>query len=166
MAYTLISSQILLNPTATITFSGIPQNYKDLVLEVVAASSTAGNSIAFTVNGDTATNYSETRMYGDGATTGSGRNSNLTLSSLNSAIGVSTVAGEYLANLSIFSYSNTSIFKAILGRANRASANNFPGTAMNVTLWRSTTAVTSITLSNAANHMLSTGSTFKLWGIS
>jgi hypothetical protein len=66
--YTLISSQVLGSNTASITFSSIPGTYTDLTLRVSARSDDAGQMdyLVTRFNSDSATNYSNTSLYGSG----------------------------------------------------------------------------------------------------
>jgi hypothetical protein len=79
--YTLISSNVLSSSAASVTFSAIPATFTDLVLKVNARGSDTGNylSIQLRFNGDTATNYSRTAIYGysPGGSFGSARGSSL-----------------------------------------------------------------------------------------
>lgn len=50
-------------------FSGIPQNYDDLMLVVSARRSSTGRQIAFRFNSDSGANYSELLLYANGSST-------------------------------------------------------------------------------------------------
>ena len=78
---TLISSQTLGGTTASVTFSSIPSTYNDLKLVVSARgdmASTANIGIGVKFNGDSATNYSYTQLYGNSSVAGSPRASSQT----------------------------------------------------------------------------------------
>jgi hypothetical protein len=66
-------------------------------------------------------------------------------------------------------YSNSTTYKTWLSRANRASsALDYQGTDAVVGLWRSTAAITSITVKNrrgGVDYNFASGSNFKLYGI-
>jgi hypothetical protein len=67
------------------------------------------------------------------------------------------------AIINIQNYSNTTTYKTALLRSNLATG-TYPGVDAFVGLWRSTSAITSITILPASNNLLS-GSTFTLYGI-
>ena len=64
----------------------------------------------------------------------------------------------------IQNYANTTTYKTVLSRANRASSGNTPGTELTGSTWRSTAAVTTIDLTVATGN-IDIGSTFTLYGI-
>ena len=73
--YEPIATTTLGSAQATITFSSIPSTYTDLVVVVSALdSNNATPQLQF--NNDTATNYSNTSLNGNGTTAASTRNSN------------------------------------------------------------------------------------------
>ena len=163
MAYTLIATQTLLNPTATVTFTGIPQGFKDLMLECVSNNDVAGSgsqNMRVRFNGDTGTNYSGTRIYGTGTAASSERDSNTAFIYIG-AVGNAS-AGPAITTINVLSYSNASVYKTALGRGGEA------GSAINAgaSLWRSTAAITSISLVWLAGESFKTNSVFKLWGVS
>ena len=158
--YTPIASQTLTSTAATVTFNSIPQNFTDLRIVVLAGASASGNAFSMTFNGDTGSNYSQTELYGNGSSALSARRanqSNLVISG--SRVGVVT-AIQNMFTIDIQSYSNSTIFKSILNRQNDAS--NF--TMAVVGLYRSTSAITSLTLT-ADITTFTAGSTFNLYGI-
>lgn len=162
--YTLIQEQVLTSPASSVTFTSIPQTYKDLVLEIVGGVSIAGQPMLFRLNGDSASNYSYTELYGDGSAAGSVRASNLTYGNFNNYAAPNGNL-ETVATAHFMSYSNTTTNKTVIGRSSRATANNYPGADAIVNLWRSTAAITSITLSVSSSGNYVTGSTFRLYGL-
>jgi hypothetical protein len=159
--YEPIATNTLGSATASVTFSTISGNYTDLVLVANGYITTGGQGIRIQFNGDTASNYSNTQLSGNGTSTSSTRDSNGTNARLTyEASWVTTTADYAQINLSIMNYSNATTYKTFLSRANRASG----GVDAIVGLWRSTSAITSITIFPAANSFV-TGSTFTLYGI-
>lgn len=153
--YTPIATQTLGSAAASVTFSSIPSTYTDLVLIVAGTNTTSAQAIGITFNGDTATNYSRTAVYGDGSSAASIRDTNIARID---AIYYGTTQGNGIVN--IMNYANTTTFKTTIARSNdSASAVN-----ANVGLWRSTAAVTSLTLT-AVSTTLAANSTFTLYGI-
>jgi hypothetical protein len=156
--YTPIASQTLSSAAASVTFSGIPQTYTDLVVVVNATNSSGGdNAVALRFNGDTGSNYSMTRISGDGTSASSERNSNSTLMYL--GLSNSTVYNSDIYH--IMNYSNTTTNKTVLGRGNVANSR----VRASVGLWRNTAAITSVTVINDASVNFASGSTFNLYGI-
>ena len=157
--YEPIATATASGSTDTITFSSIPQTYTDLVLINNAASSSGSAYIYARYNSDSGSNYSRTELVGNGSTASSGRNSSENYGWFGGT-SLST-SFDYNSIVNIMNYSNTTTNKTILIRANRASEQ----TAAVVSLWRSTSAITSMTVTlNGVNF--ASGSTFTLYGIS
>ena len=159
--YNPLQSVQLTANTANVTFSGIDQNYTDLVL-VFSGQVTSAVSLALQINGDTASNYSVTELAGDGSVATSSRSSNnasMTISSVGAQIGTGT---PWVSTLHFNNYSNTTTNKLVLMRTSA------PGTitTLNVGLYRSTAAINSIRIMGFANASgFTAGSTFDLYGI-
>ena len=156
--YTPIATHTTTTSTGTsYTFSSIPSTYTDLVLVCNVKASTANSSIVARFNGSSASNYSETQLYGDGSTVISQRFSSQTEAYL-------TFSGFSTANFSpvitnIMNYSNTTRNKTFVSRGGYAGGY----TDISTGLWRSTDAITSITL--YAGNYFDIGCTFTLYGI-
>jgi hypothetical protein len=161
--YDSIESITLTNASSTITFGSIQQTYTDLVL-IGSSRSAASNGadIGIQFNSDTSNNYSRTRLQGDGSTASSFRASgeNKMFGGLHN---VSTdTASTFGVNVwHIMNYSNSITNKSVLIRGNRTNNNVF----LSVGLWRSTAAITSITLTTDSGASFDVGSTFSLYGI-
>jgi len=154
--YVPIATQTLSSAASSITFSSIPSTYTDLRL-VVTGATTASQNVRLQFNGDTATNYSDTYLVGNGSSASSG--SDVT----NGWIylepnGFTTTPSTLQAD--IFSYAG-STYKTVLSAASE-DANGSGSVSRTVGLWRSTAAITSIKLL-ATNF--ATGFTATLWGI-
>ena len=120
----------------TYTFSSIPSTYTDLVL-VVACSSAAVETILLRFNGDTGTNYSWTRILGNGSSA-----SSLLQSNTSGAVGGFMDNGQHVNITNIMNYSNTTTYKTTISRMNAPSSYVGAFTSM----WRSTSAINSITI--------------------
>lgn len=163
--YTPIASTTLTAAQASVTFSSISSAYTDLVLVANAKSSlTTTTQVQLTFNSDTTTNYSWTRLLGDGSAASSAR------ASTQSYVEVGYIAGNTgspspdLFTLNIQNYSNTTTFKTFLSRWGSMNAANQYVAAV-VGLWRKTPeAITSITLAPNSTTF-ATSSTFTLYGI-
>ena len=153
--YTLIASSTLGSSQASITLSSIPNRYTDLVLVCnVRNASGSITNLAMTLNSDTGTNYSYTRLIGDGTSATSARAS--TVADCNGGY-ATTNWGTTIINF--LDYANTTTFKTSLVRTNNDRV------AAVVNLWRSTAAITTIKLENVVTGDIATGSSFKLYGI-
>ena len=159
--YEAIATQTLGSAASSVTFNSIPSTYTDLVLVCQPIAATASDG-AIRVNSDTGSNYSITSVYGTGSAAGSYRRSNATFIDYNYYAGISTT----FANQSLIhfmNYSNTTTYKTVLLNPRNA---NFAAESI-VGLWRSTSAITSITLGANSGFSInfSIGSTFSLYGI-
>jgi len=155
--YESIATQTLGSAAASVTFTSIPSTYTDLVL-VFAGTNSANSEGTLQVNGDTATNYSATVLDGNGSSASSARYA--TRSSIyTQVLGCGT--DQYNMIIHLQNYSNTTTYKTILTRFNAASK----GTSACVGLWRSTSAITSITLGNLSGGNFNTGAVISLYGI-
>ena len=154
--YTPIASQTLGSAASSVTFSSIPQGYTDLVIVVngKATSSTPDMYVRF--NNDSSALYSYTRMYGDGSSAASDRGSNQTLG----YTGNWDTTEQTITKIQIQNYSNSTTFKTWLSRSDCPRIL----TMAYACLYRSTNAITSITI-GAATQSMATGSTFSLYGI-
>ena len=148
--------------TTTYTFSSIPSTYTDLVVVANYGTTAAGNSIFFRMNGDTGNNYSGTFLLGSGSTAYSYNGSNEpSIRIFGSPIASGTPSTLIATGLvHIQNYSNATTYKTIIARSGQGTGEVLAG----VGLWRSTSAVNSITFYMAASSMLA-GSTFTLYGI-
>ena len=156
--YEPIATTTLVTSSSTITFSSISSAYTDLRLVLTGkVSPNADPLVRF--NGDTASNYSTTFLYGDGTSALSARLSNQTgIEYSISSIGPYTQTT--LTTIDIFSYAG-STYKTSLFTLS-ADANGSNGLSRTVSLWRSTSAITSISIINAT---WVAGTTATLYGI-
>lgn len=157
--YEPIATTTLTSSAADITFSSIGGTYTDLIIQgsVGSTSATGNRGIRIQFNGDTATNYSHTSLYGELSAGYSYRTSNTTYINIIEAI---SYASDFsAATIQIMNYSNTTTNKTVLGRG--GSKDQVSG---DVGLWRSTSAITSVKLFLNSDSFR-TGSTFTLYGI-
>lgn len=162
--YEPIATQTLASATNSITFSSISSAYTDLILVMNYSSSATSTAFSFRINSDTASNYSETELIGNGTTASSTRYSSQTSGDLGNAItSATTLSTNTIAHF--MNYSNTTTNKTILWRSNNADK----GAQAGVTLWRSTAAISTIVLSLGGSFTSTptadAGSTFTLYGI-
>ena len=149
--------------TSSIEFENIPQGHTDLVLRVQAKSTTGAQAwdIAYVQVGngsvDIGSNYSWTRIRGDGSSATSGRATNQVSWSL-PASGTDDV-GSSVGILQIQNYSNTTTFKTSLGRQSATDVVAYAN------LWRSTSAITNLKVYSYTGSAWTSTSTFSLYGI-
>jgi hypothetical protein len=146
---------------ATFNFTSIPATYTDLRI-VTTVASTATSNFYLRINADSSSLYSWTRVSGDGSTASSTRTTNQTIWQLNNSSIDSTLPEQF--TIDIFDYAG-STFKTALWTSSQD--NNGSGTTSNyVGLYRSTTAITSLSL-QALNpvDVYNDGSIATLYGI-
>ena len=162
--YEKIATTTVSGTPSDVTFSTITGSYTDLVLICqVKGSTTSTPYLQF--NSDTATNYSCTELYGTGTTAGSQRRTNGTFIDLDRALASNSSSINQNAIVNIQNYSNTTTYKTALIRSNEPSG-SYPGTDSIVGLWRSTSAITSVSIiTRQSGQYLLSGSTFTLYGI-
>lgn len=156
--YEPIATTTLGSAASSITFSSIASTWTDLRLVIVQTTDGANLGIRF--NSDSGSNYSWTRLQGDGASATSARTSNATFGQLNGSGTSGTYSG--LAEVDIFSYAG-STYKSVLSKFSN-DQNGSGNTAQTVNLWRSTSAITTVYVF-AAGGSLQTGTTATLYGI-
>jgi hypothetical protein len=162
--YTPIATQTLGSTAATVTFSSIAATYTDLILISVARSTGTftADDILGQFNSDTASNYSNTQLFGNGSTASSNRQSSQSSFKAGLTTGTTSASNVFATStLHIFNYANTTTFKTMLVRKDNAESL----TMTNVSLWRKTPeAITSLVLFPVTGSF-ATGSTFTLYGI-
>jgi hypothetical protein len=160
--YTPIATQTLSSATSNITFTSISSAYTDLILIVVPKTST-GDYLRFRVgNGsiDTTSNYSQTDLVGNGSSAGSYKYSSNNLLSIQIESATPTAQFEANTILSLQNYSNSTTYKSMLWRTNKASG----GVEACVGLWRSTSAINTISVFTLT-YDLQIGTIATLYGI-
>lgn len=143
--------------TSTITFNSIPATYTDLRLVATGYLATGADGLIVTINGDTNSNYSWTYLFGDGSSASSSRGSNLNATARIGYFGTS----QGTLKTDLMNYSNTTTYKTWL---NRSSIANW-GDITIVGLWRSTSAINSLSITSATSYTIQAGATFTLYGI-
>jgi hypothetical protein len=157
--YEPIATTTLGTAAASITFSSISSAYTDLRLVFVGGTSTATLEMWFRVNSDTGTNYSQTNLYGNGATAASNRTSNANYIVLSSTAPGTPV--EFVT-VDLFSYAGSTYKTVLVTDSNDKNGSGF--VYRNAGLWRSTSAITSVTVLSEAGNLVA-GTTATLYGI-
>lgn len=161
--YTPIATTTLGSGVTSYTFSSIPSTYTDLILVSNASSTNASYGLRVRFNGDTGSNYSSTRMMGNGSSATSARESSVTGIIINgNGYGGSNDLST-ISILQVMNYSNTTTYKTALLRESYAAG----ATTALVGLWRATpAAITSLTIYNEGGAInITSGATLTLYGI-
>jgi hypothetical protein len=159
--YTPIATTTLGSAAASVTFTGIPSTYTDLVL-ISTPIVTSATTFGIRFNSDTNTNYSFTTLNGDGTSATSARGSNESYLRI-SYVGTSRTTNTSQIITNIMNYANSTTYKTAISRDGAAS----DGSGAQVGLWRKTpeTIGTVIIVPISGGTIINTGSTFTLYGI-
>jgi hypothetical protein len=148
----------------TITFSSIPATYTDLRVVWIGKSETGTPDLRIRYNNDTASNYSNTGVWGDGSAAYSFRQTSQTSFILE--FGSTTVTNATvptLREIDVFNYTSTSVFKTALAKTS-GDLNGSGGAGGAVGLWRNTAAINRIDLNTGTTNM-AIGTIATLYGI-
>jgi hypothetical protein len=164
VTYDRIATTTLGSASSTIEFSSIGSSYTDLrivLFQVYDSSNTQPLEVRF--NSDSGSNYSTTDLYGNGTSAGSYRYTNATKLTL----GDNTPSANLpiFNTIDIFSYAG-STYKTLLSTESSDDTN--AGVVNRVVgVWRSTSAITTITLGAplAGPQKFGVGTTATLYGI-
>lgn len=154
--YEPISTQTLGTAVGSVTFSSIPATYTDLVL-VFNGTAASAQFMELRFNGDTATNYSQTRLTGNGTSASSDR------TSTQDVMQVGNLHTDQTTNIiQVMNYANATTFKTVLCRSNQAGAQ----VSARVGLWRKTPeAIATILVRPGGSANFSVGCVLTLYGI-
>ena len=159
--YIPIATQTLGSSASSITFSSIPSTYTDLRL-VFSGTTVSGGNFLVQYNGDTATNYSFTDLYGAGPSAGVTYGNTQSSITLTQAGGMPTTI--VMMAFDIFSYASSTNKTCLATYSNNKDSTS--GTVeLTVGLWRSTAAITSIKIFPGSPYSFASNSTATLWGI-
>jgi len=150
---------------SSVTFSSIPSTYKSLQLRILANDGGAG-ACSLNFNSDSGTNYAFHRLYGNGSLVSANGTASTTSLSYNSPSG--SLSNIYAAAIvDIIDYASTSKYKTVktfAGVDNNGGATSLA--YLTSGLWQSTSAITSITITDQQGNNWTSSSTFTLYGIS
>lgn len=157
--------------SSSISFSSIPSTYKHLQLRALAQTNRATygrDTVKLQINGDTGTNYAWHEVFGDGASAAT----NAFTSQTKGEVGEvgTTTGGAYGAFVTDFlDYTNTNknkTVRSLFGGDHNGTIAGYGGTTgLYSTLWLSTSAITSLTLTPNAGTLFSQYSSFALYGV-
>ena len=155
--YEPIATQTLGSTTQSVTFSSISSAYTDLILITSVKVASGQDNITFRLNSDTGSNYSYTRILGNGTSALSDRGTNTT----QGYVGNESNAQFTTQVTQFMNYANSTTNKTVLSRSNATDTEVVAW----VNLWRNTAAINTILVRSAGGGGFVAGSTFSLYGI-
>jgi hypothetical protein len=157
---------------SSITFAGIPTTgYTHLQVRCFSQTNRtiARDSVKVTLNSDTAANYSAHSLYGDGATAGSYALTSATSMELGNTTSSTATNIFGIQIIDVLDYANTNKYKTLRalggGDFNGTIATYGATVGLASGNWRSTSAVTSLTITPYAGTLFSQYSSFALYGV-
>jgi hypothetical protein len=154
--YEKIATTTLGSSAATIDFNSISSAYTDLRLTLVTTKAGYG---LLNINGDTGTNYSYTWIDGSGSAAASGRATNDNYFYLSQRPFSTTI--PHFITFDFFSYAGSTFKTCLTTYSQDENGSGYVGNQ--VGLWRSTSAISSLSLSGGTNYLI--GTTATLYGI-
>ena len=160
-AYDSISSVTLSASASSVVFSGIPTTYTHLQLRCTILASSANSDAEVIFNADTASNYSQHYLYGNGTSATAGGGANQPFFYLGTNAGDTTYPIASVAD--VLDYGNTNKYKT--ARALNGFDRNGSGTLFfSSGSWRNTNAITTLTIFPNTGTF-NTYSSFALYGV-
>ena len=162
--YALIQRVTVASPTATITFSNIPQNFTDLKMVMSLRNNGTGggieNTITLSLNGSTS-NFTNQILYGDGTSAGSYSNSSYGGWTAESPATANTFANNeiYFPNYTSANYKSYSFDGVVENNAAAGKLSLMAG------LWSNTAAITSISITPRSTFNWVQFCTVSLYGV-
>lgn len=164
MSFRAIASQTLGSNQASVTFSNIPQTFRDLRLVIVANTTDLAN-ILFLINNDGAGIYSKQTMVARSLNTNPYAETNTTGSGHLNWITATTSTVRSAGTIDFFDYAVTDKHKSYLSRTNTQEGNNtYSGVEAIAGRYGSTNAITEIQVLPGSGSFVS-GATFSLYGV-
>lgn len=154
---------------ASIVFNNIPQTFTDLKVVLSVRPARAGNtwdSIGFLFNGDTSAVYSTTLLYGGFGTVASIRNNNAVGLTLINYASSSTATANTFGNGEMYIPNYTGAnFKSVIGDSVAENNGSDYILGLSAGLYRSTSAVTSMSVAAVSGGTFAQYSTISIYGI-
>lgn len=147
---TAIATITLQQASSTVTFSGIPNTYRDLILVMNFTTTGSASQYIYFNNDSTAGNYTGVYMRGTGSVANAGATGQY----------ISTTPGsQILVSAQIIDYSTTDKHTTYISRADNSAVQ----TVARSMRWANTAAVNTVLIANDSNSFAA-GSTFSLYG--
>lgn len=164
-----LAETILASPTATITFSGISQTYRNLIVSISAASDVVGTNVVdgyMQFNGDMGNSYSRHYLLGNNNAASAGSQAATAQAGAFTLPEATASSGVGGATITVYNYATTTFLKGALTQNIFASAFSAGGMfiATAAFFWNNTAAITSILFGLALAGNFTTGSVFTLYG--
>ncbi len=168
-SFSLIETQALGADAGSVTFSAIPGTYEHLMILWTARGTDAGNpDVYLRFNGDTGANYDRELLSAVGASAAAAPSvAQTAIQTIGTMPGSAATAGRAAGGaIRIPSYARTTFWKTAVGDFSdiRATGGGNELAGMTGGIWRSTAAITSVTLLPSAGNFLA-GRVFSLYGI-
>jgi hypothetical protein len=169
MSFTALANITLTSTQTVVTFSSIPNTYRDLYLVLTRAGLGTGGQPLIKVNNDAGTNYNGTVLRSNGSTA---NGVNINAYNYGATLGLYP---QYTGNNDLFydiwmpDYATTDKHKNLMIRANDAgyAGGGYGGVEMNISKWNNTSAITSLVLYfTQAGLTFGVGTTMALYGVS
>lgn len=149
--------------TSTITFSSIPSGYKHLQLRTMARNNGENISIRMTANSDSSSVYTIHELYGQGTSALAAAQANIAYYPCG-LVGPNSATGVFASAVTdILDYQDTNKFKT-MRTSTGYDANGSGYVELTSGVWRSTSAITSITIVPSGGTLVQY-SHFALYGI-
>ena len=160
--YTQINSVTLAAASSSVTFSSIPNTFRDLVL-VLNGQLASNNSVGLRLNSDSGTNYTIVMMRNN-TTTGTESGVETAATSVYANWSQGRSGDRMLTTYQVMDYSATDKHKTVLSRNNYTDITPTGRVEALASRWTNTAAVTSLTVITGTNA-LAAGFTAALYGI-
>lgn len=137
--------------SSSISFSSIPSTYKHLQIRGIAKGTVASAALLTGFNGDTASNYNDHYIEGNGSSVVAGYDATSAIIAYGTIAPTAATSVFTATVIDILDYANTNKYKTT--RALTGYDSNGSGYMdLNSGLWRSTAAISSITLSPTSGN--------------
>jgi hypothetical protein len=150
---------------ASVTFSSIPSTYSHLQIRLIGRTNRATilDNVKITFNSDTAANYTEHGLYGDGASAASYASTSVTGAAAYRLAGGNATSGiQGAIIIDILDYANTNKYKTLRALGG-CDLNGSGELYLNSGLWQNTSAISNIVLTPVGT--LQQYSSFALYGL-
>lgn len=169
-SYESIATATASGSSATLTFSSIPSTYKHLQIRSIAKSGAGSGQRNLTMefNASTASNHAWHRLFGDGTNAGVEATASTGSIRLGNASIQATPASTFASSIiDIIDYASTTKNKTVryFSGADTNSAPTAGVISLGSGVLLSTTAITSISISDAGFENFAVGTVFSLYGI-
>ena len=159
--YEPIATTTLGSAASSITFSSIASSWTDLRVVWVGTSTSNGAEFYIRFNSDSSSNYSQTGIYGNGASAASAALTSQTQVKGTLGGGVSSTIPHFYT-CDVFSYAGSTNKTCLIESSEDRNGSGF--VERNVGLWRSTSAINTITILPNTSTWVA-GTTATLYGI-